>query len=109
MPIVLERDIEEAVRVKAREKLGLTSTKLNLRHARDWPDRLFWIPGGRPFLIEFKRPGEHPTPKQAARIEELRSLGYDVEVHTDKEEAFAALCAAVESAQLPKARRPVST
>ena len=43
-----------------------------------WPDDIFLIPGGRPLFIEFKAPGELPTPIQQHRAGELWELGYDV-------------------------------
>jgi hypothetical protein len=43
-----------------------------------WPDVLFLIPGGRPLFIEFKAPGNEPTPKQEEKIEILKEAGYDV-------------------------------
>jgi hypothetical protein len=64
---------------------------MSTQFTRDWPDRLFFIPGGRPLLIEFKKPGKVPTPKQAHRIKELRELGYDVEVCDSKEQGVEAI------------------
>lgn len=65
--------------------------KLNGEGKRGWPDREFFLPGGKPFLIEFKRPGEEPDPLQLETIGALRALGYDVEVHDDKNTAIAAI------------------
>jgi hypothetical protein len=56
-----------------------------------WPDRVFWVPGGRPCFIEFKAVGEEPRPRQVYRINQLRKLGYDVEVHDDFQTAYDAL------------------
>ena len=96
------------------------STKNNGMGQRSWPDRTFWIPlqspsattkaladeaeewqasghkshlriFATPFLIEFKRPGEEPTPLQWDTIKHLRAAGYDVEVHDSKESAIAAI------------------
>lgn len=44
-----------------------------------WPDLEVYIPGGRPFLLETKKPGERPDPKQEHVMGELRELGYDVD------------------------------
>jgi len=41
---------------------------------RGWPDRLFLF-DGRAMFIEFKRPGEQPTPLQGARLNCLRASG----------------------------------
>jgi hypothetical protein len=74
----LEIDIEtDCVNIAA--AAGVPSSKLE-KVKRSWPDRAFWIPGGRPWIVEFKRPGETPEPQQAERIEMLRELGYPVDV-----------------------------
>lgn len=77
MATVSEKSIETKVVRYARAR-GVLVLKLNVMHNRSWPDRVFWIPGGRPFLIEFKRPGATPTPKQAIMLRKLEELGYDV-------------------------------
>lgn len=43
-----------------------------------WPDVFFLIPGGRPLFIEFKAPGNVPTPKQERKILILKKAGYNV-------------------------------
>ena len=85
--VELEGPIEDRVVKWARSK-GIEVTKMNLRGRRSWPDRCFWIEGGRPVLIEFKRPGEGPNPNQAAIIAKLKELGYIVEVFDDSDEAI---------------------
>lgn len=90
---VLETDIEEWV-VKEAEALGIPSLKLNLKGNRGWPDRIFLIAGGRPLFIEFKRPGEEPRKLQQQRHRILRKLGYEIQVHEDRQEALSALKAA---------------
>lgn len=87
----LETTVETAVATDAKNELGVLSWKLTLRYDAGWPDRLFLIPGGIPFLIEFKAPGEKPEGLQTHRIAVLRALGYDVEVHDDYTEAMAAI------------------
>lgn len=72
-----ETAIERAACRQILAKFGVGSVKLTLR-STGYPDRLFWIPGGMPLLVEFKRPGERPRPKQEHVIAELRRLGYDV-------------------------------
>lgn len=93
-----EAPIEEWVVAEAESTLGLTSIKLNLRGNRAWPDRLFFVPGGRPVLIEFKRPGDVPRPLQAHRHEQLRRWGYDVISTDDRDAAILHLTRAVEAA-----------
>ena len=50
---MLESKVERTACKKIRELLGIESTKLNVRGETGLPDRLFWIPGGRPLFIEF--------------------------------------------------------
>lgn len=40
-----------------------------------WPDTLFLFTGGFPLFIEFKAPGEEPTPKQYDKLQELGNQG----------------------------------
>lgn len=96
----LEVSIEESAVASAEILLGVVSIKLTLRGNVGWPDRIFFIPGGRPFLIEFKRPNEHPTARQAMIHRALRKLGYDIEVHDDAAFALQAIRGRVEAAQL---------
>ena len=72
-----ERNIEARV-VRWAERRAIPHLKLNVMFRRAWPDRVFWIPGGRPALLEFKRRGKQPTPLQAHTIKKLKALGYDV-------------------------------
>jgi hypothetical protein len=103
---VLESTIEAAVLRWARQ-VGLMVTKLQGIGNRSWPDRIFWIPGGRPFLIEFKRPGGRLSELQAITISNLKAAGYDVEVHDDKTKAISALRTRMEAAAVPTTRREV--
>jgi hypothetical protein len=70
-----------------------------------WPDRCFFIPGGKPFLLEFKEVGYKPDKKQAYIHDMLEGLGYDVAWTDNTEDALAAIRARVASARLSKARR----
>ena len=92
MAKILEvRDVENPV-VRWWKSLGLLpSRKMNGLGYRSWPDRIFPIPGGRPFWIEFKKPGAEPTPLQENFHKLMREQGYDIEVHSDKKEAIAAI------------------
>lgn len=59
-----------------------------------WPDRCFWLPGGRPALVEFKRRGARPRKGemlQRDRQKYLKGMKYDVLtgcVDADKAIAF---------------------
>lgn len=97
-----ESSIERKTCKLALEQLGVRNVKLVTPGDTGWPDRIFWIPGGRPLLIEFKAPGEAPRPKQIYIHELLRQLGYNVEVHDDTDIAFQSIARAVEAARLPK-------
>jgi hypothetical protein len=105
---VLEKTTENSVKDYALKKYGMKSIKLNLWGHRSMPDRMFWMPGGKPLLIEFKREGEVPTPLQTHAIEELRILGYDVHVADNKTDGIAiiesAVAAALASARLHEKR-----
>lgn len=58
------------------KRLGIIGIKLNVKGGRGWPDRMFLLPGGKPLLVEFKRPGEVPRPNQDKIHERLRTNGY---------------------------------
>lgn len=44
------------------------------------PDRIVLLPGGRVVFVELKAPGKKPRPIQLKRHEELKALGFEVEV-----------------------------
>lgn len=68
------------------------------------PDDLFLIPEGRPLFIEFKWGELTPDPKQVYWHGILESLGYDVQVHNNVEQALAAIAVEVVAAALYAAR-----
>lgn len=76
-----ELDIEEAACAEVSKRFGIVSLKLNVQSNTGWPDRMFLIPGGRPFYIEFKQPGEEPDPRQRLIHAQLKYLQYEVETH----------------------------
>jgi hypothetical protein len=82
--------------------LGITSIKLKAAGSNGYPDRLFWLPSGRPLLIEFKVPGGEPEPLQQHTIEGLIEAGYNVQVHDNAIDAFQAAIDAVAATQLSK-------
>lgn len=89
------------------QNLGIQGSKLKILGEDGYPDRIFWIPGGKPLLIEFKQPGEIPEPKQQHVHDFLISLGYNVQVHTSDVDAFQAVIEALEATRLPKESRKV--
>lgn len=83
----------EARCVKYAKSRGLLARKMNGLGFRDWPDRLF-IPvkiatarksvwQSQVLWVEFKKPGEVPTPSQERMHKDLRSRGQRVVVIDD--------------------------
>ena len=95
-----ESKIEQCACELIKKHLGIKGSKLTVIGDTAFPDRIFWIPGGKPLLIEFKRPGEAPRPKQLHNHAWLRRLGYDVQVHDNEAQAFQAVVDLVEEKQL---------
>lgn len=94
----LESSIERRACERVLAEYGVANTKLV--KATGYPDRLFWVPGGRPLLIEFKRLNEAPRKYQKYIHANLRELGYDVEVHDTIEGAVEAVRRALEAARV---------
>ena len=74
---MLERSVERRVKQYA-DAHGILNCKFTAMGSAGWPDRIFWLAGGRPLLLELKRKGERPTPLQLHRMEQLKKLGYRV-------------------------------
>ena len=79
----LESSIERSVVQRAASRLGVMLLKVTPDSSTGWPDRLAVLPGGRVIWLEFKRPGEKPTPKQTYVHGALRKIGHQVEIITD--------------------------
>jgi hypothetical protein len=103
----LESKIEQDTCDLVWKHLGIVGSKLVTPGDTGYPDRIFWLPGGKPLLIEFKRPGEEPEPKQEYIHAQLRKLGYQVEVHDNAIRAFQAVIEAVATARLSKEGREI--
>jgi hypothetical protein len=86
----LERNVEGPV-CRWADARGIVHIKLNLWGRRAWPDREFFIKGGRPALVELKRRGKRPRRLQAHVIGILKELGYDVCYADNTGEAVAFL------------------
>lgn len=54
------------------KSLGCLVYKFTSPSRRSVPDRLFIAPGGRVFMIEFKRLGQKPTASQQVEIDKIR-------------------------------------
>lgn len=87
----LEVNIENALCAKAKKYWGLKNRKMNGWGYNSWPDRQFFIPGGKPLLMEVKRKGLKPTEAQAALHKELTALGYEVVVVDSVADGWVAL------------------
>lgn len=94
---VSESKIEQKV-VREAKKLGVIGLKLTSPGNTGVPDRLFLIPGGRPLLIEFKKPGGFLSPKQLYWIDILVQAGYNVGVHDNVEDAMDSIRRALDEA-----------
>ena len=97
---MLESKIENKAVALVYKYLGIEGKKLNIIGEDGYPDRIFWVPGGKPLMIEFKIPGKEPRPKQKQVHNYLRELGYRVEVHDNAIKAFESVIAAVDTTQL---------
>lgn len=54
------------------------------------PDRIFFVPGGKPLIIEFKARRNEPSETQAWYLDTLRAAGYDAH-SCDTKEKFLTL------------------
>jgi hypothetical protein len=99
-----EAYVEETTCYLCWKHLGVKNSKVRF-FENGFPDRIFWLPNGSPFLVEFKRLGELPRPKQKEIHEFLTSLGYEVEVHDNVADAFQAVIEACRRRLAVGARR----
>lgn len=76
---MLEKTIEKTVCDYAKEKGCLVYKFSSPGHAAV-PDRMFILPGGRMFMIEFKAPGKKPTAPQLREHLRLNSHPYNIPV-----------------------------
>lgn len=91
---MLEKIIEEKVCSYAK-RLGALVYKFTSMGKRSVPDRIFFLPGGWSFLIEFKQAGKHPTPSQRVEISRLQQQGVSVYVIDSVESGIAAVDAEI--------------
>lgn len=82
---MLESQVQKPVIDYARKKYGLLCVKREQRSSSGMPDFDIFITGGKLLMMEFKAPGNLPTPKQAGRHKILIDLGYEVHVCDNKE------------------------
>lgn len=89
------------------EQLGIQGSKLSIKGEDGYPDRIFWLPGGKPLLVEYKQPGESPRPSQQKIIDQLRLINYNVEVHYSAADTIEACIKILDSPQIPKESRKI--
>lgn len=104
-----EAQIETETAHRALHELGVFSIKVKAAQERGYNDRIFLIPTGIPLFIEFKRPGESPTPYQTLIHERLRHANYKTEVHTSVTEALNSIRKAMDAGRGATARRGMAT
>lgn len=106
-----EKSIETATCDSAIAELQVPNVglKLLLGANTGWPDRLFFLGSGAILLIEFKDPNEgEVAPKQQYMIDLLLRMGYNVQIHDNKDEALQAIrTAKLEAARLSEKSRKV--
>lgn len=78
-PNPLEKDIEKRVCAYA-VTMGILCYKFTSPARAHVPDRIFFLPGGGFFMVEFKRKGQVPTPAQRVEITKLQQQGATVYV-----------------------------
>lgn len=106
LPQRKESSIEQAVTRWCRAQ-GLHFTpKLQGAGNKGLPDRLILLPGGRVFFIEFKNHRGTTTLLQEYTINELRKLGFDVEVHNCATDAIKAIILRMDPARVSEAGYP---
>ena len=87
---MLEKDIERKVTEWCKKNDIFQSKIMNMP---GFPDRIFWVRGGKPVLLEFKKPETgRVSPLQAHIMNTLRERGYDVHVVDNFDDAKRILC-----------------
>ena len=85
---MLEKDIENAL-VRKVKKLGGMCEKFTSPGRRSVPDRIITMPNGKIVFVEVKNTGKKPTELQLRDHERRRSLGCDVRVIDNMDDANA--------------------
>ena len=85
---MLEKDIENAL-VRKVKTLGGMCEKFTSPGRRSVPDRIITLPNGKIVFVEVKNTGKRPTELQLRDHERRRSLGCDVRVIDNMDDANA--------------------
>ena len=80
-----ESDLEKFTRLYIKSHGGLALKFISPGYA-GVPDRLVLMPGGKMCFMELKAPGRKPRHLHVRRIEQLRALGFKVNVVDGKQE-----------------------
>lgn len=103
----LESKIQRDAKILVENTLGIKSNKLQIVGSSGFNDLVFWLRGGRPFLIEVKRPGQTLRKLQQHVHNDLISLGYLVETHNDKFDILAAIIKELDTEGVPERGRAI--
>ncbi len=77
-----EKLIEKKLREKIKQMGGL-ALKLESQHFTGLPDRMVLMPEGRVYFVETKSTGDKPRKRQLLVHQQLRDLGFSVDVIDD--------------------------
>lgn len=80
-----EKEIETYLREKVKKDLGGKAYKWVSPGNDGVPDRIVCLPNGKVVFVELKAPGKKARPQQLVKHEELKRLGFRVEVLDSKE------------------------
>lgn len=103
-----ESSIESKCCERALLELSVDSVKI--KGVRAFPDRMYLIEGGRPLIIEWKKPNCEPRGNQLLRLYRLYQLGYDIGVCDSVEGGFELIQSCLrEAKRRGNTSRPKST
>ena len=77
-----EKLIEKKLRERIK-KMGGLALKLESQHFTGLPDRMILMPEGKIYFVETKSTGDKPRKRQLLVHEQLRGLGFSVDVIDD--------------------------
>ena len=88
----IEAGIERSASDILEKQFGIRNIKIK---QTGWPDRIYFVGDGVCVFIEYKRPGEEPTPLQYDILERLDEEGYWVLWTDNESDAINAVLAAL--------------
>lgn len=81
---VSEKSIEQYLVKQVRKMGGICLKYFNLGDT-GYPDRICLLPEGKVLFVELKSKGEKPRKIQMVRMNELKSMGFEVHICDSKE------------------------